>query len=221
MYKKLLGIALMVAASLAPAAAATISFDDTVTTTTSPDTLSFTIPLFDSSLGPLTGVTIEFSTAMEGAFNVFNASDAPGTFNGTMSGTFILDGMAPLPMPLLTLTPAAALGPRPVGAGETIAFVVNAADSDSYSTSNAAELALLTGVGNTIFAGSAEFFASGSSTFNPLLFGSNLSTDTTLRVTYEYRDQMPDVPEPMSFYLMGGGLLALGFIRPRSSKKRS
>lgn len=221
MYKKLLGIALIVAASLAPAAAATISFEDTVTTTTTPDTLSFTIPLFDNSLGPLTGVTIEFSTAMEGTFNVFNSSGAAGTFNGTMSGTFVLDGVAPLPMPLLTLTPAAALGPRAVGAGETIEFEVNAADSDTYITSNPAELAFFIGAGNTIFAGSAETFVSGSSTFNPLLFGSNLSTDTTLRVTYEFRGQTSDVPEPMSLYLMGGGLLALGFIRPRFSKKRS
>jgi hypothetical protein len=219
MYKKLLGIVLMVVASAASAAAATISFNDSVITTTTPDTLNFTIPLFDNSLGPLTGVTIEFSTAMSGAFNVFNSSDAAGTFNGTMSGAFVLDGVAPLPMPLLTLTPAAVLGPRAVDAGETIVFNVNAADSASYVTSNAAELALFVGVGNFLFDGTGETLVSGSSTFNPLLFGSNLSTETTLTVTYEYRDQLPGVPEPMSFYLMGGGLLALGFIRPRSSKK--
>ncbi len=220
MRNRLLRFAAVMALSLTSAAGATISFDDTVATTFSPNTLSFTLPLFDPSLGPLTGVTIEFMADLDGSFSAENLSNTPGNISGTLEGTFTLDGPAPLAMPVLTLNPNAAFGPIAVPANTQIMFdVLDVMAADSYSTGIPAELAPFIGVGNINLAGTAAAMASAGGDVNPLIFISNLSGEATVRITYEYRDQVPDIPEPMSMYLLGGGLFALSFFRPRNRAK--
>lgn len=222
MFKKLLSLGALLAISLVPSSAATLSFSDTVNTTFTPNTLSFTLSQFDGTLGTLTGILIEFTAELNGDFTAVNQSNSNGTLTGTMSGTFALDGPAPLAMPLLTLNAIENLGPRPILAGETVVFsVLGVSASDSYATAVPAELAPFIGLGNVLFDGTAAALASPIANFTPLLFAANLSGVATTKVTYEYTPiGVPDVPEPMTFYLMGGGLLGLSFMRrPRTGKR--
>jgi hypothetical protein len=223
MFKKLLSLGALLVVSLAPSSAATISFSDTVNTTFAPDTLSFTLSQFDASLGTLTGILFEYSAELNGEFAATNLSNSDGTLTGTMSGAFTLTGPAPLAAPLLTLSAMDNLGPRAVLAGETIAFsVLGATDSDSYATSIPAELLPFIGLGTVGFDGTANALASPIANFTPLLFGADLSGSATVKITYEYEEKgVPDVPEPMSLYLMGGGLLGLSFIRRARTSKKS
>ncbi len=219
MCKKLLSLGALLAVSLTPSSAATISFSDTVNTTFTPDTLSFTLSQFDPSLGTLTGILIEYSAELNGVFTAENESNSNGILTGTMAGDFTLSGPAPLTSPLLTLSATDNLGPRNVAAGEIIAFsVLGASDSDSYATSIPAELAPFLGLGDVAFGGTANALASPIGDFTPLIFSASLSGSATVNITYEYEDAPPTVPEPLSLYLMGGGLLALSFMR-RPSKK--
>lgn len=222
MFKKILSLTALLAISLVPSSAATVTVFDTVNTTFTPNTLSFTLSQFDATLGTLTGILIEFSAELNGDFTASNQSNQNGTLTGTTSGTFTLDGPAPLAMPLLTLNVVENLGPRPVLAGETILFsILGVSATDSYATAIPAELAPFIGLGNIVFDGTASALASPIANFTPLLFSANLSGIATTTVTYEYTPVgVPDVPEPMTLYLMGGGLLALGFVRrPRTAKK--
>jgi len=222
MFKKLLSLGALLAVSLVPSSAATLSFSDTVNTTFTPNTLSFSLSQFDGTLGTLTGILIEFSAVLDGNFSAQNLSASPGTLNGSLSGTFTLDGPAPLAMPLLTLNPASLFGPIPVPANNTVMFsVLGLTDSDSYSTGLAPELAPFIGLGAIGFNGTASALAAAGGNFNPLIFISDLAGEATVKVTYDYAPAgMPTVPEPMTMYLMGGGLLALSFMRrPRSGKK--
>ena len=222
MFNKILSLGALLAVSLVPSSAATISFSETVPTTFSPSTLSFMLSQFDPSLGTLTGILLEFSAELNGDFTAVNQSSSDGTLTGTMSGDFTLSGPAPLAAPLLTLSTADNLGPRAVLAGQTVVFsVLGASDSDSYSTSSAAELAPFIGLGDVMFDGTATALASPIANFTPLLFSADLFGSATVNVTYEYREEpTPDVPEPLSLYLMGGGLLGLSFMRTRTAKRR-
>lgn len=223
MFKKLLSLGALLAVSLVPSSAATLSFSDTVNTTFTPNTLSFSLSQFDGTLGTLTGIIIEFSAELNGDFTAVNQSNSDGTLTGTTSGTFTLDGPAPLAMPLLTLNGVENLGPRAILAGQTVMFsILGVSANDSYSTSAAAELAPFLGVGNVQFDGTAAALASPIANFTPLLFAADLSGVATAKVTYEYTPAgIPDVPEPMTMYLMGGGLLALSFMRRPGSGKKS
>lgn len=208
--------------SLASAKAATITVDQTVSTTFA-GPLSFTLSLFNPAVGTLTGVTIDFSSVLSGDFLAQNLSASGGTLTGTMSGQFSLDGPAPLAVPLLVLNPVDNFGPIPVPAGDPIMFsVVGAENTASHTTNAAPDLAAFIGVGNLALNGAATASSTLSGNFNPFLYSADLTGEATVRITYEYDDgQVPNVPEPMTLYLMGGGLLALSFIRPRTSKKRS
>lgn len=221
MLKKLLSLGALLAVSLIPSSAATLPFSDTVNTTFTPNTLSFTLPQFDPTLGTLTGILIEFSAELDGNFSATNQSAAAGTLSGTLSATFVLDGPPPLAAPLLTLNPLSNFGPINVPAFSTVPFSApTSSDSDSYATAIPAELAPFIGLGTIGFDGTATSLVGISSNINPLILEQDLFGEATVTVTYEYDPGVPNVPEPMTMYLMGGGLLGLSLMRrPRKAKK--
>ena len=85
MFKKLLSLGALLAISLVPSSAATISFSDTVNTTFTPSTISFTLTQFDPTLGTLTGILIEFPASLDGDFTATNQSAAAGTVSGSLT----------------------------------------------------------------------------------------------------------------------------------------
>jgi hypothetical protein len=222
MFKKLLSLGALLTVSLVPSSASTLSVFDTVNTTFAPNTLSFTLAQFDPTLGTLTGILIEFSAELDGDFSAENQSAAAGTLSGTLAATFTLDGPAPLAMTLLTLDPMTNFGPINVPAFTTVPFSApTSMDADSYATGLPLELAPFIGIGTIGLDGTASALVGTSSNISPLSVQQALLGEATVKVTYEYDEQgVPAVPEPVTLYLMGGGLLALSLMRrPRSGKK--
>lgn len=223
MFKKILSLGALLAVSLAPSNAATMSYSDTANTTFTSNSLSFTLSQFDPTLGTLTGILIEFSAQLDGDFSAENLTAAAGTLSGTLEATFTLDGPAPLAMPLLTLEPMSNFGPIAIPAFTTVPFSApTSTDSDSYATGLPLELAPFIGAGTIGFDGTALAVVGTTSNINPLSLQQALLGEATVMVTYDYEpDGVPEVPEPMTMYLMGGGLLALSFFRRSRSDKKS
>jgi hypothetical protein len=223
MFKKILSLGALLAVSWIPSTAATVSFSDTVfTSLTPPNTLSFELTQFDPSLGTLTGILIEFSATLNGSFEFTNSTTTAGTVSGSLGGIFTLDGPGPLAMPLLVLNPSSNFGPVNVASMSTVPVVAPASmDSDSYFTSLAGEFVPFEGLATVGFSGTTEPLIGIFTNINPLGQQQTLLGEATVTVTYEFdAPGVPDVPEPMTLYLLGGGLLALSFIRrPRSNRK--
>jgi hypothetical protein len=222
MFKKLLSLGALLAISLVPSSAATISFSDTVNTTFTPSTISFTLTQFDPTLGTLTGILIEFPASLDGDFTATNQSAAAGTVSGSLTAAYTLDGPAPLAMPLLTLNPLSNFGPINVPANSAVFFSApTSMDADSFSTALAADFVPFTGLGTVGFDGTAAPMVGITTNINPLALQQDLAGEAPVKVTYTFDGPgVPSVPEPMTTYLMGGGLLALSFMRrPRSAKK--
>ena len=221
MCKKLLSLGALFAVSLVPSHAATMSDSQTVNTTFTPDTLSFTLSQFNPTVGTLTGILIEFSAQLDGNFTAQNQSNAPGTLSGSLSATFSVDGPGGLPTPLFTLSPLSNFGPINVPALTAVPFVAPTSnDSDSYNVLPG-DFATFVGLGSVMFDGTASPLVGIITNINSLSLQQDLMGEATLMVTYEYEpDGVPEVPEPVTLYLMGGGLLALSLMRrPRSAKK--
>jgi hypothetical protein len=195
---------------------------DTINTTFSPNTISFTIGQFDPTLGTLNSILIEFSAVLDGDFTATNQNSTNGTLSGSLLGTFILDGPAPLAMPLLTLNPVSNFGPIAVLANSTTAFSApTAVDADSFATALAGDFVPFIGLGTVGFDGTAAALVGLNTDINPLLLQQDLLGQATVTVTYDFTPGgVPDVPEPMTMYLMGGGLLALSFMRRKRSGKK-
>lgn len=216
MKKFALNVVLSALIAIGTASGATISFSDSNSTTFTPSTLNFNLSLFDSSLGTLTKVTIEYVAELDGHFSITNNSESDGTLSGTMFGSFTLDGPAPLGQ-IISLTPTAPLGPRPVLSGETVDFsVLDASDSNSAVFTNPADLALFIGVGALNLTGEAIAFAAPTADFTPVQLQALLNGEAFVKITYEYGNS--EVPEPSTLAMagLGGALLIFGGMRRRA-----
>jgi len=208
------------------AQAATLTYNSSATTTFSPSTLVFApdIPLFDPTLGDLTGVLIEFEATFEGDFSFFNNGGANGTISGSATAAFILDGPAPpLTNPLISLNPSIPFS-GPVNAGQQV-DILGASDSDSgsFSTSVAAELAAFTGIGTVPFSGTATQIGSPILNFSPGFYSQTVGGTADITVTYTYTtDGGPpgEIPEPATWaFMAGGGLILLAAGRYRKPNR--
>lgn len=209
---------------LGAAQAASITHNSSAATNFAPGTLVFSpdIPLFNPALGTLTSVLIEFDATFGGDFSFQNAGNSDGTISGSADAEFQLIGPAPLPSPLLLLSPSVSFS-GPVSANSTRNIIgAVASQSDSYSSSTAAVLAAFTGVGNVAFGGTATQTGSPVLNFSPGFYSQTVSGQANLAVTYTYREPGPpnEVPEPATWaFVAGGGLMLLAKARGRRSQQ--
>lgn len=194
--------------------AITISFDDSFGLQT-PANGTFSLPLFDSTLGTLLSATLELTGSMEGQITVQNTDATAGaTVNSSLFAPLEIaafGGIGPLlanpGMAFLNVLTAAGM------AGDSaVNGIPLTNDMVSGSTSNPGDLAAFIGLGNFLvnYEGSAQSQASGGCC---LLAGFNALQAGNLRVTYEYEpDQVPEVPEPMTLLLVGSGLLGAALL---------
>ncbi len=205
--KKLLSAVcgLLIWAAVTPAA--TISYTASGSTAVTPDDFILSLQQFDSSLGTLTGITIDYNVLVSGDFEVQNYNPKHGgTLTGTLFSDFTLSGPGGLGT-LSNLTPSTSLGSHDIAAGSTYNFSVpGATASDSYSVS-LADFGLFVGNGTIDFNNLFKSYTSHNMDFSPNRFIADLFGKADLKITYQY--DATETPEPATFAVAGVGLAVL------------
>lgn len=214
--KKLLSAVcgLLIWASVTPAA--TISYSSSASTAVTPDTFAFSLQQFDTSLGTLNSINIQFDVLVSGDFTVTNGNPThDGTLTGLLQSTFTLDGPGGLGT-LSTLNPSASLGSHNVAAGTTYSFsVLGVSASDSYAVS-LADFGLFVGGGTVDFSSFFTSFTSPVANFTPITFLQDLFGQAEVTITYDYNSS--EVPEPATFAIAGVGLAVIAI---KARRRRS
>lgn len=177
---------------------------------------------FDSSLGTLTGATIELVATLTGEAAGENRDLMnPATVRLDLSTALSASGPGGLS---LSATPAATRSFNAtafdgaadfLGTSGATFTAISSTESGTLSVTDPAGLALLTGLGSLDWSVTADGSAVGSGSGNLATWFST-SAAATLSVTYTY-DPSPVVatPIPAPAALLLGGLVALGVVRRR------
>lgn len=179
------------------------SLVQTASTNLNPTDISddpLTINQFDSSLGTLESVTVEFTANIEGNatfINIGSTADNPEVKLNGEAGLTLND------QSLLTLTPEES-STFTVAGGETQEEQLIATETQSNTFTDSEFLQAFTGNGTLdfLFSASAKSTVSGSGN---LFFNVNTQASSSIVVTYNY-DNFQDVPEPSG--ILGFGLIA-------------
>ncbi len=177
------------------------------------------IPLFDPSLGTLNSVEFMLTGEIEGDLRWESLDAAPTTVDLKLQATITLQ--RPDNSVLVVTIPVANIS-DPVSAfdglidfggtsgGEMLGLM--ASTTESFTTFDAADLALFTGVGNIVLPVSAEGTSTGSGAGNLLL---QFNTDAGAGVIVKYN--FTPIPEPSTALLVVGGLVGVGLVLKRRS----
>lgn len=206
----LLGVAVTLSAPLARAD--TQSFTHNIPLTDIPFTDTFELPLFESSLGTLTDITIDLVSHVTGVVQIFNASGVSQTFsNASIEVPVGLSGPG--------LTNANVLATVFIAAG-TAAPGLNSYPGTSV---NGAEMVLVTPVSFSLFEGPGNgtvFFTTtvgdgiyGGTAGPGVFFSGDAVADGSVTITYSY---VSAVPEPAT-----GGLVLIGLALLVAAKRYS
>jgi hypothetical protein len=228
MTKKILAAAIIGLAGATGAAsvnAGTISFTDTIATqSTGWGPTSLTVNQFDSSLGSLTAVEIIFSGNVEGTAKTESLDADISTVTANLSADLTLD------LTSLTTSDIILLGVGDSSVHNYTAFdgatdfagtsgasaALSGTDSDSLTTTAAADLALFTGLGTISFDAGAVGASSATGAGN-LITQFITNAGAGIEVIYTY-DTGTTVPAPAPLALMAFGLLGLaGVVRSKKS----
>jgi len=206
-------LALLVAMS-ASASAATVSYSHTTPTSAAPFTDNFTLQKFDTTLGALTGILINFSTATTAEVDVFNSTGVAQNFtNATAVVPLSLTGPAGA-----TVNANATAGPISGVANTGFnAFTGITGNSSASLTILPGNFAAYSGIGTTTAAFSV---VAGTGTFSGtsipgVFFGGSATAGGSSSITYTYTT---GTPEPATMGLLGSALLGLGFLKFRTKK---
>ena len=179
-----------------------------------PFSTTFSVPLFNSSLGTLNGVTLSLVSNIVGRIDVFNSL-------GTSKG--FTNAFAAIPVTVTSNTPDAtsvtAVATALLASGPaTPGFPISSFPGISVTASNSVNVLPLNfaayigmGGGSALFTASSTGGTYGGTSVPGLFFGGSAVADGLFTVRYDY-DAVSTVPVPAAALLFGSGLVALGAV---------
>jgi hypothetical protein len=210
---------LLAAAGWQTADAASVTYADSISLSTTDWTSSVAAPLFDPSLGTLTSVSLALTGALNGTIFVENMDHSPSTVSETLSATLTLKRpdlstlVAAFPSYTATDSFTAYDGVLDFGGTSGVTHgPIMASASDTFVTPPpGSDLPLFTGVGNIVLPVTAHGTSHVAGSGN-LAAGFQTAAGAFVEVTYTY-----DVlPEPGTLTLLSVGLMAAGWRRRKA-----
>ena len=178
-------------------------------------------PTFDSTLGTLTSIELDFSGGTSGTVTITNNSGSTQTITANASTDFDLGALAGF-SPTLLFTSVVTTGAQTVAGGSTTSPIPVNSGTQTGSSFDTTSFATETGDGITPFSVPIFTVTTQSSTGG----GGNASvsqmTNGTISasVNYNYDVATSTAPEPTTLGLIGGGLVGIGLIsRKKGSRK--
>lgn len=197
------------------AQAAFVESSATIAAQATPFTIDFSMPLFDSSLGTLNGITLSLTANIAADIGIYN----PGSVTKAFTNAF-----ASIPLTVTSKAPdastVAVTATSTVAAGDAAPGISTFAGITSSASSSTSVLPADFGQYLARANGSAMFSAvAGDGTFSGttgsnLFFGGSALAGGVFTIRYDY-DPVSAVPVPAAAWLLGSGLVSLGALRRR------
>ena len=206
----------LLAAMSVSASAATVSFSHTSATAAAPFTDVFTLQKFDTTLGTLTGILINFATSTTAEVDVFNSTGVSQTFtNATATIPLTLTG----PATSVTVSPSAGPVNGTANPGFNAFTGITSSPAPSNTNVPSGSFSLYSGPG---FSTNSFSVAAGAGTFSGnavpgVFFGGSATAGAVSSITYTY-SAPTGTPEPATMGLLGSALIGLGLLKFRSKK---
>jgi len=182
--------------------------------------VSLFCPTFNNLLGTLTSIELDFSGGITDSITIHNTSSTTQSVTASESSLFNLNLLGfGTPVALFTPNPNLTTGPQTLTSGQTVTLPETSGTSTG-SVFDTTVLAPYVGDGVTTYALPITTITSQS------IIGGGGNVDVTFAtqgtinaVDAIYTYSLSSVPEPATMGLIGSGLLGIGLLRRRTTRK--